>query len=74
MSDWWGTEACKQVRVLRASGVHVTSRVRCAARYAALTGSTINETAQAFGLQAGGVWAAWGRIYPDVPQPKRFGL
>lgn len=74
MSGWFGTAECVAVRKLRAAGVYVTSRVRCAARYAALTDSTIHEAAQAFGIHAGGVWNAWERIYPGVPQPKRLGL
>lgn len=56
-------------RDMRSRGWHTTSRVRCAARYAALTGCSIHEAAQVFSVNAGGVWNAWGRIYPDVPQP-----
>lgn len=70
---WFGSDDCQQVRVLRAAGMHVTSRVRCAARYAALTGGTINEAAKEFGIAAGGVWQAWERMYPNVPQPRRLG-
>ena len=56
-------------RAMRSAGYHTTSRVRCAARYAALTGCSIHEAAQVFAVNAGGVWNAWDRIYPDVPQP-----
>lgn len=56
-------------RPLRALGYHVTSRVRCAARYARLAGVSIHEAAQVFGISAGGVWNAWARIWPCRPQP-----
>lgn len=54
---------------LRALGYHVTSRVRCAARFARLTGCSIYEAAQMFGLNAGAVHNAWSRIYPTRPHP-----
>ena len=54
---------------LRKLGYHVTSRCRCAARYARITGSSICDAAIAFGVNAGGVWNAWDRIYPMTPHP-----
>lgn len=57
------------VKPLRALGYHITSRVRCAARYAKLAGCSIHEAAQVFQISAGGVWNAWRRIYPLRPQP-----
>lgn len=69
MSGWFGTAECRQVRNLRATGVYVTSRVRCAARYAALTGCSIADAALAFGINPGAVWHAWSRIYPGVSHP-----
>lgn len=54
---------------LRAIGYHVTSRVRCAARYAALTNCSIRAAAEAFDLNPGAVWNAWERIYPKLAQP-----
>lgn len=53
----------------RALGCYVTSRSRCAARYAALVGCSIYEAAKVFGLGAGAVWNAWARIYPGVAHP-----
>lgn len=47
----------------------MTSRVRCAVRYASLVGCSIYEAAQAFELNAGAVHNAWGRIYPTRPHP-----
>lgn len=47
----------------------MTSRVRCAARFARLTGCSINEAALTFGINPGAVWNAWSRIYPCRPHP-----
>ncbi len=47
----------------------VKVRVRCAARLARITDLSIHEAAQVFGVSAGGVWNAWARLYPCVPQP-----
>lgn len=58
-----------EARRLRALGYYVTSRVRCAARYAAIAGCSIHEAAQVFGISAGGVWNAWERIYPTRKHP-----
>jgi hypothetical protein len=56
---------------LRRRGFYVTSRVRCAARYAALVGCSIAVAASVFRVSAGGAWLAWGRIYPLIEQPRR---
>lgn len=53
----------------RALGCYVTSRSRCAARYAALVGCSIYEASKEFDVSAGGVWHAWSKIYPGVPHP-----
>lgn len=58
-----------EAREIRATGYYVTSRVRCAARLARITDLSIYEAAQAFGVTAGGVWNAWARLYPELPQP-----
>lgn len=73
MSGWFGSPECRSAMAMRRSGIHITSRVRCAVRFAVLTGSTIHEAAQVFGISAGGVWLAWERMFPDVPQPRRLG-
>lgn len=56
-------------RRLRRIGYHVTSRVRVAARYAALFSCSITEAAYALEINVGAVWNAWDRIYPDLPHP-----
>lgn len=56
-------------RALTAQGYYTTSRVRCAARFARLTGCSIHEAATTFGLNAGAVWNAWSRLYPTRPHP-----
>lgn len=55
-------------RTLAQQGYYTTSRVRCAARLAAL-GCSIHEAAQTFQLNAGAVWNAWSRLYPTRPHP-----
>lgn len=66
-----GTAIRAERRELRRLGYHTTSLVRCAARYARLTGSSICEAAAIFRVNAGGVWNAWARIYPLRAQPFR---
>ena len=56
-------------RALCATGFYTTSRVRCAARFAALCGVSIHEAATVFELNAGAVHNAWSRIYPTRPHP-----
>lgn len=56
-------------RPLRALGYHITSRVRCAARYARYPKVSIHEAAKVFGVSTGGVWNAWCRIYPCQAPP-----
>lgn len=50
-------------------GYHVTSRVRVAARYAALFDCSITEAAYALDINPGAVWNAWDRMYPELPHP-----
>lgn len=71
---FFGTPDCLRAREMRLAGMYVTSRVRCAARYAALVDVTIYDAAKVFGVSAGGVWHAWARIYPTIPQPYRLGM
>src|SRR5882672_4883139 len=58
-----------EVRRLRASGYHTTSRVRVAVRYAVIMDCSITEAARVLGVSAGGVWHAWDRMFPDLPHP-----
>ena len=53
--------------LLRRNGWHTTSRVRCAARYSALTGCSLGAAAWLFRVNGGSVHAAWCRVYPGVP-------
>lgn len=46
-------------------GIRVTTRSRCAARYAFLVGCSITVAAKTFGISSGSVWAAWHRLYGD---------
>jgi hypothetical protein len=52
---------------IRRNGWRSTSRVRCAARYAALVGCTPFEAGLVFATRGGCVYGAWHRIYPGVP-------
>lgn len=63
------TDFRREAALLRAQSYYVTSRVRCAARLARITDLSIHEAAQVFGVSAGGVWLAWGRMFPCIPQP-----
>ncbi len=69
MIGWFGSSDHMTARGLRAAGLYVTSRVRCAARYAMLTDSSIHEAAQIFGINSGAVWNAWEQVYPETPHP-----
>lgn len=73
MSYWFGSPRQLETTAMRKAGLHVTSRVRCAARFAKLTGSTIYEASKVFEINVGGVWLAWERMYPDAPHPRRLG-
>jgi hypothetical protein len=73
MSGWFGSPECRLAIALRKDGVHVTSRVRCAVRFAAMTGATITDAAYVFEVNPGAVWNCWERMFPDVPQPRRLG-
>jgi hypothetical protein len=74
MIGYWGTNIQRRARDLRRMGYHVTSRTRCAVRFAALTDCTITDAAHEFSVNPGAVWNAWERTYPGVPHPKRTGL
>lgn len=54
-------------RTMRDRGWHMTSLVRCAARYSALTRCTLTESGAAFDVNCGAVMHAWRRIYPGIP-------
>lgn len=69
MSARYGIDFRIESKPLRALGYHVTSRVRCAARYAKLTRCSIREAAETFEINPGAVWNAWDRIYPHLAQP-----
>jgi len=58
-----------EIRRLVGLGYHVTSRVRCAVRYAVTAGCSITQAAYTFDVNPGAVWNAWDRMFPELPHP-----